>query len=314
MAQPGDVDRAARELADLFRAAQADIDAQLQAIADDPRTARRRARLRDLDRSITALTADLEADTRRWLESRFPGIYGLGAEDAAVQLGERFEWTQPHIAAMQALVGEMYGEVLAATRFVRQEAKRFLREQVRRQTGLSIVEGRTATQAGRVLASAAGEVVDLLGGNPGFLRYADGSYRRLADWADMAIRTTTARAYNAGTLNTFTQFGVGFVEVLDGSGCGWSSHEDPDRANGSIRSVEDAYRQPLAHPRCRRSFAARPDVRGATAASRATTIRSEASLADQAQAEVERAETFTRRRQARQARQRRERRRQARQA
>lgn len=303
MPQPAEIDRAARELVALFQTAQDDIAAQLATILNTPGAGRQRARLRELDRSLTAILDGLEADSAAWLQSRFPAIYAAGGTDAAVQLGEVFQWSQPHLSALQTMVERTYAEVLAATTYVRAEAKRFLRDQIRRQTALTVAGGRTATQAGRVLASAAGEVVDMLGGNVGMVRYSDGSYRRLADWADMAIRTTSAQAYNAGTLNTFTQHGVGFVEVLDGADCGWTAHNDPERANGTVRAVADAYQHPLSHPRCRRSFAARPEIPTAAVARNALPIRDTASMADQAQAERDRAETFARRRAARQARQ-----------
>jgi len=308
MPQPADVDRAAQELIGLFRQAQADIETQLQAIVDTPTAGRRRARLRELDRSIGATLDGLEADTRTWLGARFPDTYGLGAQDAAAQLGERFEWTQPHLSALQTLVDATYADVLAATTYVRGEAKAFLRAEARKQVALSLTEGRTSTQAARVFANAAGEVVDMLGGNVGMIRYADGSYHRLADYADMLLRTKVAEAHNAGTLNTLTQHGVTFVEVLDGADCGWTHHNSGDKANGTVRPIEEAYQQPLSHPRCRRSFAARPEIRQAAVAKNAQSIRSEASMADQAQAERERADVFARRRASRTERQPRQRR------
>ncbi|WP_371790417.1 hypothetical protein OG285_06050 [Streptomyces sp. NBC_01471] len=59
-----------------------------------------------------------------------------------------------------------------------------------------------------------------------------------ADWK--------AVAYNAGTLNRTRQAGVGVVEVFDGFDCGWTSHQDADKAN--------------RHPWCRRGFGPRPNV------------------------------------------------------
>lgn len=42
--------------------------------------------------------------------------------------------------------------------------------------------------------------------------------------------------------------------------CGWTSHDDPDKANGTVRHIDDAENHPISHPRCARSFAPRPDV------------------------------------------------------
>lgn len=306
MPQPAEVQATAEELLDLFRAAQADIQAQLERLAaQGDSVARRRARLRQLDQSVQALMGDLERDAREWLTGRLPATYQLGAETAAAQMGDLFTWTAPHLAAVQDLANQTFAEVLAATSFVRDSVKAWIRDQARRQTTLSLLEGRTAQQAARALVSAAGEVVDALGGPVGMVRYADGSYRRLADYADTLLRTTTARSYNAGSLNQFGQLGVRFVEVLDGAECGWTTHDDGDKANGTVRRIQDAFEHSLSHPRCRRSFLGRPDIRNPAAAANARPLTTEAQRTDQAAAERARAETFQRRRQARQRRERR---------
>ncbi|WP_435260367.1 hypothetical protein [Streptomyces sp. 1222.5] len=49
--------------------------------------------------------------------------------------------------------------------------------------------------------------------------------------------------------------------MFDGADCVWSSHKDTDKLNGTLRTVEDAAIWPICHPRCRRAFGARPDVR-----------------------------------------------------
>lgn len=50
------------------------------------------------------------------------------------------------------------------------------------------------------------------------------------------------------------------VEVFDGLDCGWTTHQDTDKANRSVRTVEDAAEWPIPHPRCRRGFGPRPDL------------------------------------------------------
>lgn len=306
MPQPDVVEATAQQLIRLFRVAQGDIQSQLEALASQgDRVARRRARLRELQRSVDALTRRLEADAASWLTAELPAMYELGASTAAAELGEAFQWSQPHVAAVQQLASETFDGVLSATSYVRDSVKVWVREQAARQTALSLLEGRTAQQAARALVSAAGTAVEALGGPVGMVRYADGSFRRLADYADTLLRTTTARAYNAGSLNQYRQMGVGWVEVLDGADCGWSRHEDGDKANGTVRKVGDAFEHSLSHPRCRRSFSARVDVRDRGEAATAVPTTTAAQRADQAAAETERAATFTRRRAARQARERR---------
>lgn len=76
----------------------------------------------------------------------------------------------------------------------------------------------------------------------------------------LIARTEVANAYNLAAIDAYKTSGVAFVEVFDGQDCGWSSHNSPDLAHGSVRSVEDAGRQPISHPRCQRAFGARNDV------------------------------------------------------
>ena len=214
-----------------------------------------------------------------------------------------FSWTQIHVDAVQHLAADAFDDVLKATSFVRDDVKAWIRESSRRQTSLALLEGRTAEQAASALEkAAAGEAVALLGGPVGVIRYADGSYRSFADYSDMLLRTSTANAYNAGTLNQLTVAGVGYVEVLDGNGCGWTSHDDPDTANGTVRPIADAMAHSLSHPRCRRSFIGRPDVTNARQAQDAKRSTTDAQRADQIQAEQDRAALVRRRREARKAR------------
>ena len=44
------------------------------------------------------------------------------------------------------------------------------------------------------------------------------------------------------------------VQVYDGPECGWTEHDDPDLADGSLRTLEEADEYPLSHPHCQRAF------------------------------------------------------------
>ena len=76
----------------------------------------------------------------------------------------------------------------------------------------------------------------------------------------LIARTEVANAYNLAACDAYASSGVDFLEVFDGQDCGWSSHDSPDTAHGSIRSVEECARQPISHPRCQRAFGARLDA------------------------------------------------------
>ncbi len=300
MPQPAEVTRLTEQLLGLFRTAQAEIDRQVIAAAVDPKQARRRRRLTELSRTVDAELRLLETNTAGWLQGSFPTVYELGGQQGAGSIGESFAWTQVDGAAVQQLAGDLFDDVLTATSHVRADVKAWIRETARRQTGLSLIEGRTAAQAARELTkAAAGEAVGLLGGPVGVIQYADGSYRTMADYADMLLRTKSAQAFNAGTLNTLGGFGVKYIEVFDGVGCGLTAHNDGNPANGQVLPIAIAYQHPLSHPRCRRSFGGRPDVTSKQAAKNAEPSTTAAQRADQAQAEQDRAERIERSRVAR---------------
>lgn len=74
--------------------------------------------------------------------------------------------------------------------------------------------------------------------------------------AAMIARTETANVYNHLALSGYDAGGIGSVLVFDGRDCGWTSHEDPDKANGTTRKIADARQHPIAHPNCGRAFGA----------------------------------------------------------
>lgn len=304
MPQPAEVDDLVEELLRLFRAAQDEIERQLAAIVDEEQQARKLRRLRELQRTVDAEMRMLADRSARWLEASYPRVYELGAQQGAGSLGADFSWSQTSVEAVQRLAADTFSQVLAATEFVSDQAKAWIREAARRQTALSLIEGRTASQAGRQLGRelAAGHLADALGGPVGMIRYADGSLHRLDDYAEMLMRTSTAQAFNAGTLDQMRAFGVKYCEALDGVGCGLTSHDDGAAVNGRVFPIEVANAHPLAHPNCRRSWIGRPDIETADAAKRAKPSATAVQRADQAQAEADRAVMVERRAQARSAR------------
>ena len=68
--------------------------------------------------------------------------------------------------------------------------------------------------------------------------------------AKTIARTETAWASNTAAADRYEERGVTKIEILDGDECGWTSHDDSDRAHGSIRSPDDVRDHPVAHPNC----------------------------------------------------------------
>ena len=67
-------------------------------------------------------------------------------------------------------------------------------------------------------------------------------------------RTELAYASNAASLQVFGSQGMELVEVSDGPNCGWVTHYDPDKANGTERGIKDAFAHQIARPNCVRMF------------------------------------------------------------
>ena len=96
----------------------------------------------------------------------------------------------------------------------------------------------------------------------GSTRTRKDKYRPLKSMVDMMYRgrpeciarTEMAFTNNEAQIRRFQQMGMNTVEVYDGPDCGWESHQDPDKANGTTRSMNDALSMLISHPNCVRSF------------------------------------------------------------
>ena len=88
----------------------------------------------------------------------------------------------------------------------------------------------------------------------------------------MSARTSSAQAFNSGTFGQAREDGFDYLEVTDGFGCGWSNHQDADKAMGTVRHIDDCMAHSLSHPRCARGFSARPDVASKSAAKAAASV------------------------------------------
>ena len=76
--------------------------------------------------------------------------------------------------------------------------------------------------------------------------------------AQAIARTEMAIADQNAALETYRAAGLSTVLIHDGPECGWTHHNDPDKANGSRRTMAQAEAYPIAHPNCVRSFV--PDI------------------------------------------------------
>jgi hypothetical protein len=75
-----------------------------------------------------------------------------------------------------------------------------------------------------------------------------------ADRAQTIALTETATAYNLASSAGWRESGlVEQVLIFDGDECGWTFHDDPDLADGSIRDLDDFDDYPISHPNCQRA-------------------------------------------------------------
>lgn len=127
------------------------------------------------------------------------------------------------------------------------------------------IRGRIATQVSQITTSTRSLLADkvevaiargysieqLVAGVDGFTGLGDVFGSR----ATVIALSETAVAYNTAAIAGYADSGlVDTVEVFDGPECGWTSHDDPDLAHGSVRTPSEANAQPISHPNCQRAF------------------------------------------------------------
>lgn len=251
------------------------IKAEQEVIANDPNRIRRLRRLRELEASVTAILNELDDYSRAFIQAEMPNVYSLGARRAALVLNMQPSFAQVDTETIRTLSGDLFDDLLAKTGYVRQETKAAIRRALKDQIIQGQIVGNSPAQT-RKLVRDRMEEIGIRG-----VRYSNGRFVGLDDYAEMAIRTKTATAQNLAGLNFGKRQGVEWYECLDGPGCGLSGHGVGGEANGQVRPAEVAMQYPIAHPRCRRIWSPRPDVSSEREAARAKPSITPEQLADQ---------------------------------
>lgn len=257
---PPEVDDVANQLVRVYLRAQATIDDELAQLVSDSKNFRRVSRLREMRLRISLMLDDVDLQATDWLSNEFPKVYNLGAFDGSFQAGNQNGWTLVPRDALTQLVTDTFDDLLRATQFVRERAKQLVRQVAKGALEDKLLLGKTAIESGRSIATALGR--DGLQA----IVYADGSVHGLGEYGPMVARTKSAVTYNIGSVNGAQFGGVQFWEVFDGPDCGWTSHDDVEPASGKIVTYEESLGWPIAHPNCRRTFGARPDLQTANQA------------------------------------------------
>jgi hypothetical protein len=213
---------------------------------DEPPAVRRR-RAAAFAAQAVALIDQLDAEADRAVADAVRGVVQGAAVATVTDLGRALEVRR---GVVDAAVRDLIGDLKAASSYTLATARALARAVER----LSRVDGTAAEQAQALERTLRDKGLTAV-------VYRDGSRHGLEEYARMAIRTKLAETWQLASFDLFRQAGVTYVELTDGAGCGFTSHDDPDKANGTIRTVEEAGAYPLSHPNCVRSSYPRLDVR-----------------------------------------------------
>ena len=268
MPQPAEVTATGDDLINLY----ASVRARLIEAIRGPTS------VRQVLNRLDEILDDLDAATRAHVATATPVVYQAGA----VATGLGFVWDQASREAVQRLANQNYRELATTVEASGSLTRRALRT-LARAGAIDTLSGQTANRAGLTVTNAvqdaAGEVLTVT--------YRNGAVHSLADWADTAVRTQTALAYNGGALDQFRSHDVEWVEIADGPACGLTSHDDTELANGLVVPLATAQAYPIAHPRCARSLIPRVDITSSAHADEVNAERDPDALRQAA--EVERA-------------------------
>jgi hypothetical protein len=218
---------------------------------------RLRAAIATFNTSLGAFDRAAGAFAERWAATDLPLIYREGALtmlDNADRPNTLFTWTDRHRAAITTASAQYYADVTGRIQEALRRARAFLRavQDVSRDASRDIRARINTDQLRR------DHPLDTV-------IYANNARHPVDAWALAAVTWQTVTTANTGACRTaLDELGVSFLEVRDGPQCGWLEHNDPDRANRTLRTVQDALAHPTSHPHCVREFLPRLDLAGRT--------------------------------------------------
>lgn len=291
MSQPDAIERLTVALRRDIDAVWAQIlaeQAELAAAWEGMTPPQRLNRLRTFEAAVRALADAADEVAAAKVVTAVQGAYETGAWVTATAVGTQAALGALDLDAVVHLAQDTMSDLLRATTGVRDTTKDLVRTLVRDHVRSKLYTGLTAEQAGVRLAA------DLARNGVHAITYADGRQVGLSTYADMVVRTRTAEAYQEGGFNQGDELGIDWWEVMDGTDCGWSSHDDPVKANGRIIRTAEARQHPLSHPNCRRATTPRADIETQADADAAGPTPTDRQRADQERAEEARAAAYAR--------------------
>jgi len=218
-------------------------------------TARSRVRtaVAQFNQALADFNRQIGAFTERWAAVDLPLVYREGALtmlDNARRPGARFTWTLRHQQQVTALSAQYYTDLTFRIQQALRRARAFLRAAQEAAQGSATRFNSAQLRRDHPLDTVV---------------YANNARHPVDSWASAAITWQAVTTANTAACRTaLDELGVSYVEVRDGADCGWLEHRDPDRANRTLRTVQDALAHPTAHAHCQREFLPRLDLAGRT--------------------------------------------------
>ncbi|MFJ7297536.1 hypothetical protein [Streptomyces collinus] len=198
-----------------------------------------RAAIATFNTSLAEFNRTIMAFAERWSATDLPLIYREGAWtllDNALRPTTLFQWTDRHRAAVTAASAQYYADLTGRIQEALRRARAFLRA----------AQDMARTDAARFDITALRDAHPL-----GTVVYANNARHPVDSWARAAITWQAVITANTAAARTaLDELGTEWVEIRDGADCGWREHSDPDRADRTLRTVQDALAHPTAHPHC----------------------------------------------------------------
>jgi len=193
------------------------------------------------------------AFAERWASTDLPVIYREGAWTLLENADRRtslFGWTGRHQAAVTAASAQYYADLTTRITEALRRARAFLRAAQDMARGDTDRFDTEALRRDHPLDTVV---------------YANNARHPVESWARSALTWQAVSTANTAAARTaLDELGTEWLEVRDGNGCGWQNHQDPDKADRTLRTVQDALAHPAAHNHCVREFLPRLDLIGRT--------------------------------------------------
>jgi hypothetical protein len=269
------LDRETRRIVAVYEAAEAELERRYAEALANTRATAAQARLRELLATVAETKASLDASVREIVPGAVVNAYEAGGMASGERIGTAFSFTQGHVDAVKILAEDTMGDLLRGNARMSSAAKRTIREATRTVVRPSPLVGETQAQATKRLKAELVEkgIAKVVYRNGA--RVSVGEYARVVASAKLAVARNTA-----GTAHAISD-GVRFFEGSDGTGCGLTTHDDPNSVDGNVFTAEVAMGWPISHPGCVRSWLPRIDVESDEEATHADSVTAPESRADQ---------------------------------